>query len=149
MELQIGMNETDSFTQYVKHIQTLPKLKSLFACVKYYLIQNQQTSSNMSCIILLTVVYLLTVIATEDQKQYLGRLFMAYMEFFGNDQHFHDQPNYFSFPRFCQSICDQCHITIDITSNQMNQSLRVLFSSNLHCRNLAKCVKLHGTNYLP
>ena len=119
--------EDSSFSHYIKHLQTTPKFKSLFYCIKYYLIQMQQTRYPMNILIPLSTVYLLTVIATEDQKQYLGQLFLKYLEYFGDATHLQESANSFSFIHFCKSICSECHLHLNLSTQFTHRLLSVCF----------------------
>lgn len=70
----------------------------------------------MNCLIPLSIVYILTVIATEEEKKYLGQLYMRYLQYFSNHDTLFTQSNSYSFCQFCRSIEEQCHIALDFDS---------------------------------
>ena len=84
----------------------------------------QLTIKPMHIVIPLSVVYVLTVVAQQEEKQYIGRLFLKYLEYFGNEDHFHESEPY-SFMRFYSDICKQCHLSTALLSADINRVLLV------------------------
>ena len=122
--MEVYCTGDSSFSHYLKHIQSLPRFKPLYRCIKYYLYQNQLTTTSlMNCLIPLSVVYILTVVATEEEKKYLGQLFLRYLQFFSSHDNLYS--NSFSFYQFCRKIEEQCHISLDLNTIESSRLITV------------------------